>query len=327
MKHTLFEEHLYKGHYEELCSASVDNPNYVLKGPDLPWIIGGLGFIGRYEESEALFKLKDKFKLNELQIACCRFFLGISNCRQGELKISRKYFVQNYFLTLKNKEPLLLFYVYQGIAFYRYSTGYFEQAHYWSKKALEAALGSFNLYASILAYELLGHVLLQLGFVNEGFKKLNIANIKSEALGEGVIKSVTTSVINLYSSTFGTVGAPELKNRLNVSISNCLHDESYMKASLNIELAKVTFLSGDLYEAKKILDIVSPLVYEIKNPYLEIKYNFSLANILYHKGDYQTAQALLNSCLEQSSTHLDLLIKNQGLLYKISSCRPERVIS
>lgn len=313
------EKELYAGRFEEVISASIDNPNYHLRAADFPWILASLSFLGRHEELIGFYRLQEKINLNPVQDCLSRFFYGLSFCRRREFKKSRELFVQNYLRYKRSTDSVIKFYLFQGLAFFRYSTGFLEEARFWSLRALTESSTSLNLFASVLAHELLGHILCNLGFLSEGFKKLEIANKKSQMLGRGAIESAAGSVLALYRSSFALSSAENLMSELSLAQEKIKHSESYTKASLSLEMSHLRILMGDLKEAKSTLDKISHLIYEVNNPYLEIKYNLNLAYLMYLEGELSMAQVLLKASIDKAKEkfHLALLVKAQGLLYRI----------
>jgi hypothetical protein len=313
------EKELYAGRFEEVISASLDNPNYHLIASDFPWILASLSFLGRHEELIGFYRLQEKLNLSPSQDCLSRFFYGLSFCRRREFQKSRQLFMQNFLRYKSSTDSLIRFYIYQGLAFFRYSTGFLEEAKYWSLRALSESSSSLNLFASVLAHELLGHTLCNLGFLSEGFKKLEIATKKSQMLGRGAIESAAQAVLTLYRSSFALSSAENLMSELSLALEKIKHSESYSKASLSLEIAHLRILMGDLKEAKTTLDKISHLIYEVNNPYLEIKYNLNLAYLMYLEGELSMAQVLLKASIDKAREkfHLALLVKAQGLLYKI----------
>ncbi len=313
------EKELYAGRFDEVVSASIDNPNYKLNSRDYPWILAALSFLGRYEELEGFYKLKAKLALDSLEDCVSQFFYALSFSRRREFKKARGLFLQNFYTHKRSSDSLVRFYLFQGLAFFRYSTGYLANARAWSQKAMSEASSSLNLFASVLAHELCGHILCNQGFLSEGFKKLEIAEKKSQSLGRGAIESAASTVKTLYRASFGLNSLAEIQSELSFALGRLKHSESYSRASILLEMGHNKILMGNLREAKRSLDEIGHLIYEVNNPYLEIKYNLYLSYLMYLEGDFSMAQVLLKSSIDKAREkfHLALLVKAQGLLYRI----------
>jgi hypothetical protein len=317
------ESFLAAGRYNEILAETIDSPVFVAELPSIPWIIGALSFLGRTAEAEGLFASYEN-KLASSDLIVARFFYALAVCRERRTKAARQLFLQNLKQgtswinatdASQGEIEKIRFYMYQGLAFYRYTTGYFRQANFWVLKSLKAATGGNYAYGAALAHELFGHVQLQLGQIRAGLKSLEISSAKAQKLGQGALTQTFEAAKRLYRATYGLSHADQIVTDLNDALFKCRYEDSYTKASLFVHLAKIMTLKGDLKEASKLLDKASPLVYQVDNPYLETIYNLGLATVQMQRGSYSVALSIARNAAQraQERTHIPSVIKSLGL--------------
>jgi hypothetical protein len=311
------------GRYNEILAETIDSPVFVSDLPSIPWIVGALSFLGRTAEAEGLFESYEN-KLATPDAIVARFFYALAVCRERRTKAARQLFLKNlkqgsdWLKTSsadQNENEKLQFYIFQGLAFYRYTTGYFRQANFWVLKSVKAATAGNYAYGAALAHELFGHVQLQLGQIRAGLKSLEISAAKAQKLGQGALAQTFDAAKRLYRATYGLTHADQIVTELNDALFKCRYEDSYTKASLYVHLAKIMTLKGDLKEASKLLDKASPLVYQVDNPYLETIYNLGLATVQMQRGSYSVALSIarIASQRAQERTHIPSVIKSLGL--------------
>ena len=323
---------IYAWRYSSVLQETIDHPTYELNPIDCPWIIAALSFTGRVTEAEGVFTSRVS-ELSDSQLIVARFFLGLGICREKREQDARRIFLQNlksfhlfagspgYDLLSAASKQKLRFFAFQGLAFFRYSSGQFKRASLWSGRSLQAASASLIPYASILAHELSGHILLQLGLVQRGMRHLEIARSKAEVGGLGQLSHAMGSSKRLYRATFGLSDAQSILSELNEGIVRCKFEDSYTLAGLNIQLSHALILTGRLDEALVILERATASVYQVDNPYLESLYNLTLAQIQAKKGALHVALTIAKTSArnEAGRTHLPSLIKSLGLQSQLMS--------
>src|SRR5690606_28751909 len=76
------------------------------------------------------------------------------------------------------------FYIYQGMAFYRYFCGRYRLSLHFASKAMASATQSQFTYGRVLASDLCGHLLVQTGNICEGLRTLKQASTLASQMGQ-----------------------------------------------------------------------------------------------------------------------------------------------
>ena len=310
---------LISGDYEAIVSTAIDHSYSASSSDDLPWIIGALSFLGRSSEATGLFQAFES-DLDAVPKIASRFFLGVALCREGHFLESQEAFLKNIRDARSTSSLFARFFCYQGLAFYRYATGRLDRATACVEVAIRAASGSSFTYGSALAFELLGHIQLSGGHFHAGFRHLDLAKDKAIQLGQGALYQAIEISIILYRATYGTVrNSANLLIDLNSFIGNEQYPDSYTQAALNLELARVYILRGELLCAKEQLATTSRLVYEMNNPELEMDYNLQLAHLLRNQGEVHQALSIVRGAKHRAKTGHDLRsrLKVLGFEYQL----------
>lgn len=326
---------VFSGQHQKLVQSTIDHSSYSINYKDIHWIIASLSFIGRLDEAEGLAETYLTIH-NEIHDAesfiVSRFFLGIGFCRARRIKESRKMFVENLkFMRRQNgfnkpntnmspaESALLRFFVYQGLAFFRYTTGNYRLGQTWVRLSNKHAAGSGIAFAMSLASELKGHFEIQNGQISSGLRQLSLAKSKAQLAGLTDEAQAFESSIRLYEATLGLKPAPQIVQQLRENLVSLGGNDTYSKASIAIALAKALVLSGQIDTASEELEKISRDIYQFDNPYLESLYNLTLANIQYRKGAYSLALTVSRtaSARRDERQHLPLKLKSLGLQKKI----------
>ncbi len=325
------EKLLYQGRYSEILALSVDSPDFQPGPENLPQVVAALALLGRTEEAGGLYHAY----IHTLPCPAAlvtRFFYALAVCRERRIRAARALFAENLKRARdivqrlgKDGAPIpeqerVKFYAAQGLAFLRYNMGYFRQAELWSRKALNSATASSFPYGACLAHELHGHIQLQLGQVNAGMINLKLAREKAMRLGQGALTQTFDAAQRLYRATYGLCShADEIIAELNEALSRCKYEDAYTKASLQIQLARILTLTGDLREASALLEKASALVYKVDNPYLETIYNLGLAHVQMLEGNDAIALSIARNAEARARdrSYTPSVLKSLGLQCQI----------
>lgn len=303
------------GDYAKVVADAFDGAGGVVADVDLPWVLGALTFVGRTREAEGLFDSRRE-SLAPSQLVAARFFLAVALCREGRHDRSRQLFTANLVDARLGDDLTAQFFAAQGLAFFRYATGRLPAARLWAEAALKAASGATFTYGAVLALELLGHVQLSLGLIRAGLRTLDLARARAKALGQGALLQAMAVSVTLYRATYALAGSAEdVTRELETALATAHFEDSYTRASLHLELARVRILQGKLATAQTLLETASELVYRIDNPDLEIDHNICLASLLRRRGDTHQALSLVRGARHRARTRPDLrpLLRVLGL--------------
>lgn len=286
----------------------------------LAYQIGCLVFLGDLAEAVALFKQfkrKDSGSPQEIQ---ARFYLGIGFVRRSEYSNGASEFAKNLRHYQKNKRlpAKAKFHIHQGVAFLHFFKGHFERSVSFARLSHEAALESDYLYGQVLALDLLGHCHCQLGKVRQGLHELSKGIELIQELGNGGLETALKVSLLRYRSQFG-VNLKTAERELNSAINDLHPQETYSKAELHLELSRQLVLRGRATEAQKILDDANDHIYRHQNRRQSALFNHRYAHLLFLRGEFHGALALLRSSFSQLDHRVDAVIQAQfaGLESKI----------
>lgn len=218
-----------------------------LEPGDVAHVVGALAFVGRLEEARALFASQLRRKVlapHDSDAIAARFFLGVAYCRAGRTDDAEREFRANLVAECRHGSPIARFYGVQGLACYRFFTGRLREAASHALSALEYAFSAGFAYGRLLATDLRGHSLVQLGQVQAGLSLLSTARTLAESLDLPGNVAVLDCARAIYRARFGVVPVDvaigELEDLLERS-----PDDSYSQRSMQIELAIQRCIAGE----------------------------------------------------------------------------------
>ncbi len=266
-KQTSLEDLFLQDDFTSLLLRTLDAnpPNFTAK--DLPYILASLSFMGRIEEAEFLFQHHVSDLDLEARI-CSRFYLAIAATRQQDDRKARELLWMNAKEGKQTQSALSRFYLFQGLAFYRYTYGHFSKAKRLVQRAQSFALLSSKLHARILAEDLRAHIEFQLGEVRQGIWRLEklCELAKTHAL-KGPREWASISLM-LYKAQHGLLGSEAIPNLLEWRESARGLD-TYNEAQILIEISAQSMYRGELTKAEDALENATQLVLQTGNPRLE----------------------------------------------------------
>ena len=124
---TAIEKLFLQGKLHNILGLTVDSPEYEIVNHDIPFFIAALAFTGREDEAASYFEGL-RAKLDEVQVAMVRFYLALSQLRQGNQVEGRALLIENLRLGRRTKQPLIQHFAHQGRAFYYHMTSRFRLA-------------------------------------------------------------------------------------------------------------------------------------------------------------------------------------------------------
>ncbi|HEY8279202.1 MAG TPA: DeoR family transcriptional regulator [Bdellovibrionota bacterium] len=282
---------LFAGDYRAVLSRFFDKAEAKLRIADLPAVVGALCFLGRSEEAIALLKKREK-ELSPAALIECRFFLGLAALRVSRFRDAKSHFQSNYAELDRKPGGRAGFFIYQGLALYRFYTA--RNARKAAKEALAQALSGDFTYGRVLAGDLLAHVQIQKGMEDAGIAGLEQAVQLAAKLGNaGLVAAISTSVI-LRKARSGRLGiqATEL---LREHLKSAPFADTYSRANLCLEIARQEMLKGSLSEASHALKEALQQVYANGLKRQEAALNLAFAQLFYLQGRTTEALSFLSS--------------------------------
>jgi len=242
----------FAGRYAEIVAASVD-AGVAFDELDTAFVVGALTFVGRIEEAElclASLRMRRTTPPPRTLVAA-HFFLGVAHARGGDFETAHRLLVVGARARARDPDVWNASFVFQGLACFRYFTGRYRAAARHGLRALRAAHAVGFAYVQMLANDLRGHALAQIGQYRAGIGLLEQAKSSSERLGFGMNAYAVECSIASYVAE--SVARPEALERIEALLGRRAHD-SYSKRTLLATLATQLALRGRGRDALRALD-------------------------------------------------------------------------
>lgn len=299
-----------EGRYLEVLAQTVDSGRAWNKAHS-PWVVGALSFTGRIDEARTLANINQS-GLKRSELIQTRFFLALGLIRisaYSEARHELSLNVQTLRTKLSDRET---FFVYQGLAFYRYFCGRLELALSSSLKALEAATKADFIYGKILASDIRGHVLIQTENVDEGLKYLSEALKLAKLHNNQALTNATEISILTYEAQYG-IESKKIVEKLKRKLKKLHSDDTYSKATLLLELARQLILRANPKEVAPLLDEASRLIYTFKNRRQEALLNIRWASLTHQQCEPYRALSFAQSALRSLDLQVDKSLELMAL--------------
>jgi hypothetical protein len=241
----------FAGRYAEVVASAFDDGG-AFDAVDAAFVVGALTFVGRTEEAQLCF---DGLRLREISpeprtVTASHFFLGLAYARAGNFELAQRFLVAGARARARSRDPWIVAFVFQGLSCHRYFTGHYRAATRHALRALRAAHVASFAYVQMLANDLRGHALAQIGQYRAGIALLEQAKLSSERLGFGMnAYAIECSIVSYLSES---VARSEALERIEGLLGRRSHD-SYSKRSLLASLAIQLALRGRGREALSAL--------------------------------------------------------------------------
>lgn len=304
------EELFYRDELKLIVQLTLDAKDAVLETSDIPFVIGALTFLARLDDATALYeRFNGTFTAEQSIIS--RFFLGIAHCRHYKFVEAQRYLIANVKDRRKTTSQIARYYIYHGLAMYRYTYGRLQKAVVWSTKALQIAVGAQYFFGRVLAAELHAHAVINSGQLRLGLRL--IEELQELARELGYEKIVQWNEINrvLYQANFGLLGANAVQD-LQRLLQSITVTDSFSRASILLEISRQHLLAGRADLAKQILDNACQDIYQVDNLRLETLLNLRIAHYLYMRGEKHQALNLIRNSLKRMSTCEDKVLEQRA---------------
>lgn len=244
----------FAGQYAKVVGETFDAVHSVVPDEDVAFVAGALTFLGRTADAQSCVdawrdRVGDSGSARTL--AAARFFLGVAYARAGDFDRSRELLVAQARARLRTDDPWIVCFTFQGLACHRYFTGKYRAAARHALRASKAAFSASFAYVQMLATDLRGHALVQLGQFHSGTALLEQAKSHAERLGFIMNVISIECSIAIYTAKF-KVG-PETLGLLESLLSHKSHD-SYSRRMLQQQAAIQYAVRGRAHDATAALE-------------------------------------------------------------------------
>ncbi|GAB4016421.1 MAG: hypothetical protein Fur0010_16210 [Bdellovibrio sp.] len=310
-KPSIYRQFLYRGDYQSILKS-----RDALS--DLTATIGALSFSGRPDEALMLFQ-KNNEKLPLDEIIENHFYLALGMIRNSRYREGRDILKSNILLSRRTKSPKDLFFIYQGLAFYRYFSGRWSSGLDSANKASLYALEAQFDFGLMLAEDVKGHLLVQLENVDRGLFFLYEAKKWAALIGNNsVILAVEISILT-YEAQFA-LGQGDIINRLKGVLNQSDINDTYSRSTLMLEIARQLTLRGQLDQVADYLNKASVSIYLYKNRRQEAVLNLRWSEYNFRKGEFYQALSYVQSAERCLHPEVDfaLILATLGMQLKIA---------
>lgn len=242
----------FAGRYAEIIADTYDRGQ--VDDVDLGFVVGALTFVDRVDEAIGVYdawraRTSDGADLRTQ--AACRFFIGLAAARAGYFERSRRLLVTEGFRFRHDSDPWVRALVFQGLACQCYFTGRYPGAARLALRAQQGAHEAAFVYVEMLATDMRGHSLVQMGQLQRGISTLEQANRQAQRLGLTNNAFAVDTSIATYVTRF--VPHAEALERVEALLRRRAHD-SYSRRALLTEAAVQRALRGRRTEAREALE-------------------------------------------------------------------------
>ncbi len=286
-----YSHSFYRGAHQSITDQLLNQKNIPPK--TLPFLIGSLSFLGRLEEAERYYR-QSETKISQRDQAACLFFLGVGFSRHSFYEKGRTFFAYNLIKFRHSKSPLIRFYLFQGLGFYRYFQCRYQKAAQTAETALFSATKAQFLYGRYLASDLFGYALVQNGEISRGIENLKNSEKLAKQLGTGSWAMAARVSIVCYESYFGLKPHTILKE-LQSLYRQIPKDNTFSRSSVLLEEARQWTLRGNLHQSNQILNEACRLIYASRHKRHGVILNLRNAENRYQAAQYYDALNLIRS--------------------------------
>ena len=243
----------FAGRYADVIATTYDRGGEISPA-DVGFMVGALTFVDRVDDARGAFEVwraRAGAALAPRTLAACRFFLGLAWARAGYFDRSFALLVAEGFRARHDPDPWVRALVFQGLACQCYFTGRYPGAAANALRAMQAAHEAGFVYAVMLATDMRGHSLVQMGQLQRGIALLEQANKQARRLGLTHNAYAVDTSIATYVTRF--VPHAEALERVEALLRRRSHD-SYSRRALLTEAAVQRALRGRCAEALEALE-------------------------------------------------------------------------
>ena len=286
-------ELFYRGNYADLVASTVDaHPSVIPRGA-AALIIGSLGYLGRVSEAKHLFE-KSRSHLSQSDKVAAGYHLGVAYTRHSQYTEAVACFTRNLLLARKSNDPMIRFYGFMGVGFYRFFCARFALCIRAAEMAMLSSLDAEFTYGKYLTFELLGHAKVNVGLISEGIADIRQAERLASLFGNGSMVEAFCIARTCYEAQFGIEGS-SVVGRLTRLYEETSPQNTHSRATLLLELSRYTALQGSLTIAQNYLNQASRIIYETRHRRYGAYLNFRYAYHAYLNGRFEESLNMLRA--------------------------------
>ncbi len=296
----------YSGNYGVLVDRAILSRGSSFQPDECPVVISALAALGQSKDAELLLShQRDLLTPDGLIFAL--YHLAVAQVAAGKLPEARKNLARAFSLRNNALEDSSLFFIYQGIAYYRYATGRLGNALRNVHRAGEFVRRAGLPYEGMLWRELLGHILILTGETAPGLAELDFAiSLAKNADRREQMRSLRTASV-VYRARY--VEEPKVATlSLKAEIKDLATGDRYSRAALLLELVRQETLLRRLIPARQTLAEASRLILTLGNLRHELSLDLKLLDVLMLSAEWDQALIVSQAVLRQLNPEADRLL-------------------
>ena len=301
------QKHFYEGSFSEVCELFATHEILQKNSTLQHYYVGALTFTGQLQKALAIYKTG---QLSDTTNIACRFYLALGNIRQSQYQDGKALLIENLRELRKPCSDTDRFYIYQGIAFFRFFCGRFSLAKKYADLSFQSAIQANFTFGEILSRDLLAHSLVHLGQVRLGLRyfeeTIQIAKrVKNEWMGPAMQIAALK-----FKAQVGFNAQTDLSD-LQEALDKIKTRDIYSTAELLLELVRQYILRGAFSKAEETLSQASEVIYKNQNRRQIALLNLRMSYVLFLQGQYTQSLHIIRFAEQNIDIHIDLNLWTQ----------------
>lgn len=266
--------------------------------------IGSLVFSGQLEKALALAKNAPPLSAN---ICACRFYLALGLIRNSQYNEGQQRLLENLQYLKAHRQSASAhekFFIYQGMAFFRFFCGRFLQGKKYAELAYSNSVEDGFLFGEMLSKELLAHSMVQTGQVHLGLRYFADTLTIAKKHKSWLAPTIEIAVLK-FKFQFGIVQDQNL-----IQLENALEKietrDVYSKGELLLEMIRQYILRGQFSKAEETVSKASDIIYKSQNRRQMALFNMRMSYVLYLQAQYTQSLHILRFAEQNINPNIDL---------------------
>lgn len=306
-----------EGRFAEVCDAFESKKAPQKNSEIFPFWIGSLIFSGQLEKAQILSK---QLALTSSSQCACRFYLALGLIRNSQYKEGQRHLIENLRYLRDHQDSvsaLEKFFIYQGIAFYRFFCGRFSNGKKYAELAYANAVNDGFLFGEMLSKELLAHSLVQTGQVHLGLRNFLETLSVAKKHKSWLAPTIEIAVLK-FKFQFGIENEQTLV-QLETAFEKIETRDVYSKGELLLEMIRQYILRGQFTKAEETVTKASDIIYKSQNRRQMALFNLRMAYVLFLQGQYTQSLHILRFAEQNVDSTIDrnLWVQITGLKLKL----------
>lgn len=296
------QKHFLEGRFSEVVEIFESLKSLQKDTAAFPYWIGSLVLSGQLEKALALYHNKP---LPPEQQMACRFYLALGSIRISHYKQGRFFLIENLRQLDQHTKPLEKFFIYQGIAFYRFFCGRFSQSKKNAELSYKAAIEADFTFGEILSKDLLAHSLIHTGQIRLGLRYFDeTLQIAKRVHNQWMGPAIEIAILK-FRAQFGIQPQKDVE-KIETALEKIETRDIYSKGELLLELVRQYILRGQFSKAEDTLSRASDIIYKNQNRRQMALLNLRMSYVLFLQAQYSQSLHVLRFAEQNIDPKIDL---------------------